>query len=72
MQLAGQSLTAFSMTTEPPLDTPDDADERIERIKQHSRMTYARYKDEVDAELMSRYGQNDPDVADDDEDSYFD
>jgi hypothetical protein len=73
MQLSGQTLPAFSMTTQPPLSKPEDADERIARIRQHSQATYApRHKDEVDAEVMSRYHERQ--VAGDEDqagDEYF-
>lgn len=72
MQLAGETLPAFSMTTQRPLSKPDDADKRIEWIRQHSRKTYGRAKDEVDAELMSRYQQGTSEETDEAEESYFD
>jgi hypothetical protein len=73
LQLEGETLTAFSMNTQPPLERPDKAEvaARIERIRQHSRASYARPKDEVDAELMRRYDRRELDGADEGEDSYF-
>ncbi len=72
MQLKGETLPAFSMTTQSPLGKPDDARERIERIRQHSRMTYARPREEVDAEVRSRYDQRESQEGDEAEASYFD
>ena len=74
MQLDGQTLPAFSMTTQPPLDRPEDAEERIARIKQHSQKTYApRHRDEVDAEVKSRYDERQlgGDDGEQVEDEYF-
>ena len=72
MQLAGETLPAFSMTTLEPLDKPGDASERIERIRQHSRMTYGRPKDELDAEMLSRYDQYESAEPAEVEGGYFD
>lgn len=72
MQLTGQTLPAFSISTAPPLDRSPDAAERIERMRQHSRQSYARPVAEIDAELMTRYDRpedTEPTAA---EDHYFD
>lgn len=73
MQLAGQTLPAFSMVTAPPLDRPIDAQDRIGRIRKASRKAYARPKAEVDAEIQSRYGQRELEEAKEEEkEDYFD
>ncbi len=71
MQLAGETLPAFSMVTNPPLEVPEGAGERIERIRQHSRKTYGRPKAEVEAELLSRYDRVEADEVDEPKEQYF-
>lgn len=55
MQGHGETLPAFSMTTQPPLPIPKDAAERRQRIRTLSRDRYARPKAQVDEELLARY-----------------
>ena len=55
MQHRGRTLPAFLIETHPPLPRADDASDRIERIRQHSRATYARPTAAVDAEIISRF-----------------
>ena len=71
MQLSGQTLRAFTLKTSPPLMKPDDADKRIRRIRQHSRKRYGRSKEEVDAEILSRYDQEEQAEAEATQESYF-
>lgn len=72
MQLAGQSLPAFSLQAAPPLGRPDDAEERFARMRQYSRRQYARPKEEVDAELMSRYEHSELNEPGETREDYFD
>ena len=60
-----------TLKTSPPLMKPDDADKRIRRIRQHSRKRYGRSKEEVDAEILSRYNQEEQAEAEATQESYF-
>ena len=55
MQAIGKTMPAFNMSTVEPLAPYKDAAERISRIKQHSRQTYGRKRDDVEAELAERF-----------------
>ncbi len=54
MQADGQTLDAFSMRTLPPLSPYENVTERVERIRQRSRGTYARPVAEVNEEFKQR------------------
>ena len=60
MQLHGQALDAFSMMTQPPLPPHDHADTTIERVRYHSRQTYARPQVEIDIQLDHRNHRTPP------------
>lgn len=53
-QVNDNTLPAFSMEIDQPLQGSDGWEERLERIRTHSRQTYARPAAEVDAELTQR------------------
>jgi hypothetical protein len=55
MQAIGKTMPAFNMSTVEPLAPYKDAAERISRIKQHSRQTYGRRRDDVEVELAERF-----------------
>lgn len=71
LQLDGETLPAFSLETQPPLEKPADAEERVARLRQHSRQTYGRPAADIDAELMARY-QDQADELPPEEGDYFD
>jgi len=54
MQAGGQTQDAFSMKTLPPLEPDGNFEDRVNRIKQRSRDTYARPVAEVNEELKQR------------------
>jgi hypothetical protein len=55
MQTAGKTLPAFSLSTPPPLEKPDDAKQTVERIRDLSREKYARPFEEVETEFVERF-----------------
>ena len=55
MQTAGKTLPAFSLSTPPPLEKPDDAKQTVERIRDISREKYARPVQEVETEFVERF-----------------
>lgn len=55
MQHEGETMPAFNLVTIPPPEKKAEADAMIERIQEKSRKTYARPREEIDAELAARY-----------------
>ena len=58
MQQVGQTLPAFNIRTFPPQSPHEDGDQRRARIRAASREQYARPKEEIDAEINSRFQQS--------------
>ena len=57
-QFLGETIPAFNMETLSPIITPADAYERIRRIRELSRNSFAQPREQVEAEFRDRYGND--------------